>query len=301
MGKCLITKLTGIVNDDSIPKMSQLKVLLTKENSSISVAFINNVTLTTFGDVYFTDKTFTDNLGKTVSITQYENGYWGRTIYLKGKNGGVMLPLYDLLIFKGDNIEYDANRFVYNTNAVYRMNLDTLPSFDFAKFVKGKKIFSLSVKDTKTQNISCINDVVDITGLGDQEGGITMKGSSLYGDISVFNKFKEIENISVGNNTNINGEISQINTRFLSSNSNNVFTWKNTRPTTHKIMAIANINLGNDVDKMLIDQAACIVSDSDKSWNWKYQINVIGTRTSASDDAVSELQNKGYTILINPA
>lgn len=300
MDKCLITKLAGIVDNDSVPKINQLKVQITKENSSISVAFINNVTLTTFGDVCFTDKTFTDNLGKTLSIPQYENGYWGRTIYLKGKNGGIMLPLYDLIIFKGNNIEYDADRFVYNTNSVYRMDLDTLPSFDFAKFVKNKNIFSLSVNGTKEQDISCIKDVVNITGLGDISGGIVMKGSSLYGDISVFNKFKEIENISVGSN-NINGEISQINTRFLTSTSNKVFTWKNTRPTTHKIMAIANINLGKDVDKMLIDQAACVVSDSDKSWNWKYQINVIGTRTSASDDAVSKLQNKGYTILIYPA
>ena len=74
------------------------------------------------------------------------------------------------------------------------------------------------------------------------------------------------------------------------------FTWSN-RPSDYKILAIIGCNLGTYVDQMLIDQAKLDVGDtySDKI------IDVIGTRTSASDAAVATLQGKGFTISVTPS
>jgi len=49
------------------------------------------------------------------------------------------------------------------------------------------------------------------------------------------------------------------------------------------------------MDNMLIDQATCTYTE-DKLRPWTNSIAVSGTRTSASDAAVTAIQNKGVTI-----
>ena len=49
------------------------------------------------------------------------------------------------------------------------------------------------------------------------------------------------------------------------------------------------------MDNMLIDQATCTFKPSAESWT--KIISVSGTRTSASDAAVTAIQNKGVTIV----
>lgn len=61
-----------------------------------------------------------------------------------------------------------------------------------------------------------------------------------------------------------------------------------------------NINLNNDVDKMLINQAICQIGSRGGS-SWYKVISVTGTRTSASDSAISTLQEKGFTVTVPTA
>ena len=75
--------------------------------------------------------------------------------------------------------------------------------------------------------------------------------------------------------------------------SNETFTWSS-RPSDYKILVIDGCNLGTYVDQMLIDQAKLDAGDT----YYSKTINVIGTRTSASDTAVTTLQGKGFTISI---
>ena len=72
-------------------------------------------------------------------------------------------------------------------------------------------------------------------------------------------------------------------------------TWSN-RPSDYKILAIS-ANLGNNVDTMLTDQAKLDAGDT----YYQKVISVKGTRTSASDAAVTTLQGKGFTISVTPA
>ena len=90
--------------------------------------------------------------------------------------------------------------------------------------------------------------------------------------------------------------------RFVSfaNDKGSVFTWS-TRQSTAKIIAIeGNASLTN-IDKMLQDQAQCQVGFSSGDAIHYKTISVAGNRTSASDDAVATLQQKGYTISIAKA
>ena len=121
----------------------------------------------------------------------------------------------------------------------------------------------------------------------------------MYGDISVFKKFSKF-NTFISPAT-VKGEVSQINVCYLNLNTESFVpcTWKQTRPTTHQIMALQHIDFGTDIDKMLNDESACVANTQSQGWYKK--INCKGTRTSASDAAITTLQQKGYTVSITPA
>ena len=74
-------------------------------------------------------------------------------------------------------------------------------------------------------------------------------------------------------------------------------TWSN-RPSTSCIMSIEGQPKMDNIDKMLQDQAQC---QTPSTASVRKIIEVIGTRTSASDAAVQILQSKGYTVSITPA
>ena len=79
-------------------------------------------------------------------------------------------------------------------------------------------------------------------------------------------------------------------------------TWATNRPSDAKIISMNYINLGSYVDAMLINQAKCTAVDStDLDFGFQKIISVYGTRTSASDEAVQILKEKGYTVNFNGA
>ena len=90
--------------------------------------------------------------------------------------------------------------------------------------------------------------------------------------------------------------------RFASfqNDKGSVFTWS-TRSSSAKIIAIEGNATLNNIDKMLQDQAQCQVGFSSTDAIWYKTIQVAGNRTSASNDAVATLQQKGYTISIAKA
>ena len=90
--------------------------------------------------------------------------------------------------------------------------------------------------------------------------------------------------------------------RFVSfyKDKGSIFTWT-TRSSSAKIIAIASTATLTNIDKMLQDQAQCQVGFSSSDAVWLKTISVTGNRTSASDDAVVALQQKGYKISIAKA
>lgn len=103
---------------------------------------------------------------------------------------------------------------------------------------------------------------------------------------------------------NFTGDLATVpaSCRYISFNSDvsSTFTW-GSRQSSAKIIAIeGGVKIAN-IDKMLQDQAQCVVGFSSGDASRYKTISVTGTRTSASDAAVQALQSKGYTVSITPA
>lgn len=75
--------------------------------------------------------------------------------------------------------------------------------------------------------------------------------------------------------------------------------WSNSRPSSSNIFTIEGNLPVNNIDGMLNDFSNCVVPSDRPSYSYYYTISLVGTRTSASDAAVSSLKNKGYTIRVN--
>ena len=157
------------------------------------------------------------------------------------------------------------------------MNLSNTQAIgDIANLKSLTALTSLELYNTQTPIIGNIGELSALTKLTE----ISCKYSRLNGDLAVlpaschFASFKN----DVGS----------------------VFTWSS-RPSTAKIIAIEGNASITNIDKMLQDQAQCQVGFSSSDNLWYKTISAVGSRTSASDDAVAALQHKGYTISIATA
>ena len=139
----------------------------------------------------------------------------------------------------------------------------------------------------------------DIAALGklSKVNWINMPKTQVSGDIAALKKMTELREINFYG-TQVGGDIAVLPENILRVyfNKNNNVTWS-TRPSSYSIFNLEGANLGDSVDKMLINMANC----TNKTTTSNNKISVFGTRTSASDAAVQTLQSKGYTVSVTPA
>lgn len=128
---------------------------------------------------------------------------------------------------------------------------------------------------------------------------LSIANSGLYGDISAFRNNQNIIELGL-NKLNCTGDLATLPDNILfidNTGGSGKFSWG--ASTRHNILAMLNVKT-DDVDKILNAMASMeakfIGADS-----WYHTISLIGTRTSASDVAVTTLQSKGYTVSITPA
>lgn len=302
MGKCLITKLNGIVNNDNIQKLGELKFQLlpvsspTVDTEGIILKFSKNTSVAISGNAYFTDSSLSANNGKTVDFT--ENNI--QLIYVSNNDG--YLSILDKYAIMTLQVSYSKAM----------LNLDLL------KFTN--KLETLVCK--ALGNISNLGNFKNIS-------TIQIIGDELYGDIKSLKdaanlKILEIESLNITGNISslskldkcnrimlkgavLTGDLSDLPTNckyFEATDANythvSYLSWSKERSSTSKIVALNEVYLDNDVDKMLINQAKCNVGFTSSDPSWFKAITVHGTRTSASDEAIQTLQGKGYTISVNP-
>ena len=148
--------------------------------------------------------------------------------------------------------------------------LGTQVSGDIASLAGMTKLNYVSLVNTQVSG-----DVASLSGLKNLT--ILFAGKNNYGDVAVLSPILQ----------------------FINMNKKSA-TWS-TRPSSSTIIAMEDVDFGNEVDKMLQNQAQCVKPEIQNEQAWKRTINVIGTRTSVSDSAVAALQGKGYTIIVNPA
>ena len=185
------------------------------------------------------------------------------------------------------------------TALVYLNLYNTQVSGDIANLKSLTALTSLNLNNTQVSG-----DIANLKSLA------ALKTLELYntrtpitgniGELSALTKLTEIS----CKYSRLNGDLAVLpaSCHFASFKNDvgSVFTWSS-RPSTAKIIAIEGNASITNIDKMLQDQAQCQVGFSSSDNLWYKTISAVGSRTSASDDAVAALQQKGYTISIATA
>lgn len=333
MGKCLVTKLSGTVNNDKLLRLGEFAIKVAKVDSPtdatqcISVGMVNAKSKARIiGGGYFTDKTLSENKGKEIEL-------------IIGRN--------ELYVSKGTDVtiiienKYNINALESfadgQTTSVYARNKSfSLNDLKFSTYLKSINFNSSGVEGSissfdgftnfETISLANCNDVngnlsalrgcknlkilslnnAKVTGsLSDISGCTNL--TTLYvqncnevtgnlSDITALTKLKEIYL-----NSNIGGDLATISPAcYFIGILNQTYDWT-ARDSSANIFAIECTNATvKNVDKMLIDFANCNAAIPNQNVRYK-TIYVKGTRTSASDTAVATLQQKGYTISIAKA
>ena len=294
MGKCLVTKLNEVIQNNRLPKIGEMVFPLAEEITTIGYASKSDATLR------IANGTFDDGSdSKFVNLSEFES-----TLKFTDKKDAILF-----IPNKGD-----ITVFSVNSNSGYNSDI----SLEDIKYMKSVKYMSLSgnqyaagdIASLPVALISCnLNDTNVSGNIGNMLARIQdlrIDNTSVVGNITEVLKktyYFSAKNVRglVGDLANFaTEEISSTAIPFISSIGN--FDW-GSRPSSAMIVALEGCALGNSVDKMLQDQAACKVPEklSTSSYQWYKIISVKGTRTSASDSAVAALQAKGYTVSITSA
>lgn len=305
MTQCLVTKLKGTVNNDSLPKLGELIIEVNNVSSKNLELTYTGVNIRTCGNITIsnteydyakkvsgTGKIFLSSEGEENQV--YEIKTWGEE--------GFSFPNLNSSFLKSCSILYISNR-GYDTplsRSKNRINLSNTNVIGKYSNFTNSEIISIS---NSTWNGG---EVFDIDQLPNNSNVTLIEFSNMNvkGDISRLNatNYPKTTSLKFWGNKNaegLHGDISKLTPNgslvYLTRSSAG-YSWNN-RPSNYKVLAMSGANLNNDIDKMLINQASLEVGSSYEYNN----ISVIGTRTSASDEAVATLQGKGFTISVTPA
>nr|DAH67352.1 MAG TPA: hypothetical protein [Caudoviricetes sp.] len=326
MGKCLVTKLNGTVDNDNLLRIGEIRLFNTKlsnptANSQYMVlTFSKDANLEIVGDAYFTDTNLSTNKGKTKSCLANQNS----AFYVSNNDCQIaILDKYSLI-----KVETNAHRVGDLEDLRFSKGLSAIimkKSEQMGDIANLKNLTALTNLDLSGTQIS--GDIANLKNLTALTN-LNLGGTQISGDIANLKNLTALTTLSLSNKkTPLTGDIGELRTltkcteiylsngkftgdlatlpsvcRYVSFeyDKGSVLTW-GTRPSSAKIIAIAANTILTNIDKMLQDQAQCQVGFTESDQPWKKRILIGGTRTSASDDAVSTLQQKGYTVSITPA
>lgn len=302
MVQCLITKLKGVVNNGSLPKLGELIIEANDANDETLEFYgtnYENIAVRTSGNVTLSDSS--TNAIKNVSgtgkifLSSKNNKYPTSIITWKSKK--LAFPNLSSSFLKycsTYNINAGGYEFQLNStfNSLIIENAHLVGSFGAVSLINCN---SCVLNNDEPLNLNTLN-VSELNSFSWTTGKIT-------GDISCLDsvhapKLVKQKNLDLwGNTSTLTGDVSKmLKDGGCVLMSKEKVTWSN-RPSDYKILSIGVCNLGTDVDQMLIDQAKLDAGDT----YYSKTINVLGTRTSASDAAVTTLQGKGFTISVTPA
>ena len=284
MEKCLITKLNGSIQNDSLLRIGEFSVKVSKVESPTADSqrfVVNNskdAQLRIIGDGYFTNETLSENKGKVLNITANTE----TTVYLS--NGD-----YEIVVSEKYSLT-QVGTYITTSWKKYKGKL----SFDIDSLKYSPNISFLALADTQVTG--------DIAVLGKLTGLIhlpSIYNTKVTGDIAVYKNcdFKELRVIG----TSVYGDLSVLPNNVLwvqAHRTTGMFTWTGIKNRTN-ILAVQSCKC-DKIDAFLNDMATLEAKFVDEQI-WYKAISLIGTRTSASDAAVQTLQSKGYTVSITPA
>lgn len=290
MAKCLVTKLKEATNNMSLLKIGEMRVHVSPLNGidysssylEIDVESGKTLNLEIIGNGYFTDSTLSSNLGKSLVLSS------GRKVYLSdGEYEVSIISKYDITNFidGGRNFTVDIRDLRFCPTISYIvLRENSYGDISNLKNIESTYITIASNNVKGDIRVFSENNILHI---------LEINSKNVFGDISAFRNKTALISLSL-KNSNCNGDLATIapNLKSFHSNDNSIFSWSN-RSSDKTLFSIFNHPLINNLDKMLIDISTCM----DGNFSIKV-IEVRGNRTSSSDEAITTLQNKGYTVSI---
>lgn len=288
MNKCLVTKLNGSSNNSELLRLGEMRIGISKVDSpnhwtqGFSIIVNKLTVLEIIGDGYFTDVNLTADNGKKITL----NPNIQQKVYVSNGNFEVAILDKYALVFIAD---YDT----YSTgNSTYSQKNKSLSDIGIFKY--STALIWIDLPNTQISgDIANLKTLTALTRLL-----VYNNQTPLTGEISALSTLSKCKTMSFAY-SKLTGDLAILNDACdevaLYFDKGSVLTWS-TRPSSAYIIALGSAPLSSNVDKMLQDQAQCKVGKPTKKF-----ISVTGTRTSASDEAVATLQQKGYTVSITKA
>lgn len=312
MGKCLVTKLNGIVADESLLRIGEMVVEVKDANA-------NSVLFNAFKGSVSCDRSFM--LGtETVNANEKRslNNDWADIKSIDA--GSYRFHFFDKysiygFIQKVLKASYAGLCFLKKANEI---TINTSDYFDISNIASSTSLKRLDLGGKVAGDISCLSDLNALVSLhlaGDTYGDIssirsktTMAALRISNSNFSFNSDKLKEFSALGSfiyegRTVVDfGDIATFGENFVYIDLDTMAKIKwTTRNSPSKIISIGNSPALDNIDKMLQDQAKCETGITSSTASWMKVITAKGTRTSASDAAVQTLQSKGYTVTVTPA
>lgn len=312
MGNCLVTRLNGIVANESLLHVGEMVVVIEGANA-------NSVLFNVFKGSVSCDRSFmlgtrTVNANEKISLVND----WAE---IKSVDAGSyrfhFFDKYSIhgFIQKASKASYNGLCFLKGANEIA---VNASDYFDISNIASSIKLTKLTLDGEVSGDISCLSSLTALTSLvlgGDTYGDISsirsklslidlkIKTSKISFNLDKLKEFSALNSFIYEGRTPVDfGDIAIFGNDFsyIDLDTQAKIKWT-TRNSPAKIISIGNSPALDNIDKMLQDQAKCETGITSSSPSWMKVITAKGTRTSASDAAVQTLQSKGYTVSITPA
>ena len=338
--KCLITKLTGSVQNDSLMKIGEMRINVVKvevptsTTQKITLTFNKNAVVSIVGNGYFTDSSLAQNRGKSVSFTAFEQ----KDIYVSNEDFWISIAdKYSLTYIRmGSNMYISDIADLKYSNGLERLFLTKDCGGELSALNNKTNLITLYCNNSavtgdlsslsnlnKLQNLYCNNSAVtgDLSSLSNltELVEIIAQDTDVKGDLSSLTKMSKLLTLhfanSVGGNINLlqsnvlqqlwagnlTGDLAKASSRLRFISCKGDSSFTwSSRDSSAIIFGIEGSPTVTNIDKMLQDLARCQMPSTSTN-NWEKIINVKGTRTSSSDSAVATLQSRGYTVAVTSA
>lgn len=312
MGKCLITKLSGVVQNEDLLEIGELEIIL-KGNSS------SGKRMPSFS---FTEATVIKAINGLITAENANNGNKAQELNISSSSG-------NMSCFADGEVRLRVQN-KYNLVTLYEQDSDAFADLEIdladLKYCKSLTRLNIGLNKTVKGSLEDIKDlpITDIflnpetpSDLANVKGwtltyhapeGVLL--SNVYGDTSnIHTSFASTVKLTVRGTKgkSLYGDLGKLGDKikiFVSNGDTNMsenFTWSSStvRPSSYSFLPIYNVRFatGKDVDNYLINAASC-------NFDSGHDKNIIifctnGTRSHESDTALATIKSNGYTVYLN--
>ena len=216
MNKCLVTKLAGTVNNDSLLKIGELRLSVStvdspsKNSQGLYITANQKVNLTIIGYGYFTNETLSENKGKTLAIRENTQTLF----YVSNSNVSISLDnkyaLTSLFSYASSmgvnsivNVNFDISHLTYSKNLTTFKLPNTQVCGDISSLANLTGLTTLELPNTQVSGD--ISSLANLTGLTT----LRLANTQVSGDISSLSNAAGLTTLELPN-TQVNGDISSL-------------------------------------------------------------------------------------------